>query len=332
MFIARTHRLSCLALITPILLAGCSGGGEQPAQSATPKAAPTTVASTTATPSAVATPVASLTPTVELSPLGGKPLSEEEKEYLNKLQTAKDLALARNYDKAIPLLDELHTAKPDDLDVAFYLMLSHGATEKAPSKTSKAYEYAQKVLEGSPDSREGLRARSYVNSSNFSLPADFKYGTDTIGTQGNWVLNDTATYKSLGDMAFHSAIPGRLGPADQATLWETEASPATATGAEKLPKGTEIKVLTTKNFLYGLTSWRKPIKGDLKVYDDTIFDVAAMYVEVTGEGELKDKKGWIVNQIDRYRAPKPEGEDEWGVWLPNRLKVEREADFQEEKK
>ena len=330
MIIARNHRLSCLTLITPLLLVGCSGGGDQPTQSATPATSAT--APPTTAPTVAVAPTASLTPTVALSPLGGKPLSEEEKEYLNKLQSAKDLALAKNYDKAIPLLDELHTSKPDDPDVVFYLMLAHGSTEKAPTKTSKAYEYAQKVLEGSPDSRSSQRARSYVNSSNFSLPADFKYGTDTIGTQGNWILNETATYKTSADMPFHSALPGRLGAQDQAVLWETEASPATATGAEKLPKGTDVKVLTNKNFLHSLTSWRKPIKSDLKVFDDTIFDVAAMYVEVVSDGPLKGKKGWIVNQIDRYRAPSPEGEDEWGVWIPNRLKVEREADFKEDKK
>ncbi len=326
MLITANFRRSCLGVVVPLLLTGCSGGGDQPAGTPTsvqtPAASPTTVAS--------ASPNAALTPGAEISPLGGKPLTDEEKEYLNKLQRAKDLALARNYEKAIPLLDELHKQKPDDLNVAFYLMLSHGSTEKAPSKTSKAFEYAQKVMEGSPDSREGERARSYINSANFSLPPTFKYGKETIGSGGGWVLNDTATYKATTDMPFHSAISGRLAPSDQAVLWETEASPATTTSAEKLPKGTEVKVLSTKNFLYGLTSWRKPLKDNLKEYDNTIFDVAAMYVEVTGDGALKGKKGWIVNQVDRWLAVKSEGEDEWGVWVPNRLKVDREADLEAE--
>lgn len=310
----------------PLLLAGCSGGGDQPTGTPAPPQTPAATASVPAT-SASASPTAALTPGTEISPLGGKPLTDEEKEYLNKLQQAKDLALAKNYEKAIPLLDELHQQRPDDLDVSFYLMLSHGSTEKAPSKTSKAFEYAQKVMEGSPDSREGERARSYINSANFSLPPTFKYGKETIGSGGGWVLNDTATYKATADMPFHSAISSRLAPNDQSVLWETEASPATATSAEKLAQGTEVKVLSTKDFLYGLTGWRKPIKDDLKEYDNTIFEVAAMYVEVTGEGPLKGKKGWIVNQVDRWLAAKPEGEDEWGVWIPNRLKVEREADF-----
>lgn len=329
MLITQSTRVRCLAVAVPLLLSGCSGGGsDQP--SGTPTPAKTPAAAVTAAPTAAASvsPSAALTPGDNFSPLGGKPLSEEEKEYLNKLQQAKDLALAKNYEKAVPLLDELHAQKPEDLDVMFYLMLSHGSTEAAPSKTSKAFEYAQKVLAGSPDSREGERARSYINSANFAVPPNFKYGTATIGSGGGWVLNETATYKATVDMPFHSAISGRLSPGDQAVLWETEASPSTATTAEKLAKGTEVKVISTKEFLYGLTSWRKPIKNDFKEFDPTIFDVAAMYIEVTGEGPLKGKKGWVVNQVDRWQAAKPEGEDEWGVWITNRLKVDRNADLE----
>jgi tetratricopeptide (TPR) repeat protein len=256
--------------------------------------------------------------------LGGKPASEAEKEYYTKKKAAEDLALAKNYEEAIPLFEELHAQDPQDVDVMFYLMLSHGSTEQAPNKKSKAFEFAEKILKSAPESREASKARSYVNSANLNIPDKFSYGADTMATQGGWVMTEEALYKTSADFPIHTSMQARLAPPDQAILWETEASPATSSGSEKLPKGTEVKVLSVKDFIYGLTSWRKPVKADPDNYDTTMFDVSAMYVEVTSEGPLKGKKGWIVNHIDRYLGT--EG-DAWGSWISNRLKVLREADL-----
>ena len=328
MSIPRSFRVACVGLGFPLLLAGCSGGDAPASPTARPAATGSPAASGSATPTPIASPSpsADLTPDDGISPLGGKPASEAEKEYYTKKKEAEDLALAKNYEKAIPMFEELLKENSGDIEVMFYLMLSYGSTEPAPSKKGKAYEYAQKILAADPDSREAPKARSYVNSANLSIPDKFKYGDDSMEARGGWVLTEEALYKTTADIPLHSDMTARIGTAEQSTLWETEASPATATGAEKLPKGTEVHVLSTKDFLYGLTSWRKPLKQKDPQLDDTIFDVSAMFVEVTSEGPLKGKRGWIVNQVDRYRgvdgAP-------WGVWISNRLQVAREADIAE---
>lgn len=332
MSIDRNFRIACLGLALSLLLGGCSGN--KPDDSATAKPTPkataaTTPAAGTATPGASGSPSADLTPDAGISPLGGKPASEAEIEYYGKKKQAEDLALAQNYAEAIPLFEALHAENPEDVDVMFYLLLSHGANEPAPTKKSKAYAYAEKLVKTAPDSREAGKARSYINSANLNIPDKFKYGTDTMLAMGGWVLSEEATYKTSVDMPFHTEIKARgLSPQDQATLWETEAAPATSPATEKLPKGTEVKVLGVKDFIYGLTSWRKKVVEDPDKYDTTIFDVSAMYVEVTGEGPLKGQKGWIVNQVDRFLANG--AEDPWGAWISNRLKVLREQDLNTE--
>lgn len=330
----------CLGLALATFVAGCSGGGDapasptnQPAATASPAAtaaatpAPDASATPGATPGATGSPSAELTPEPGISPLGGRVLSETEKEYFNKKEKAKDLALAKNYEAALPILDELHAHDPEDVDVMFYLLLSHGSSEEIPKKKSKAYEFAEKLLKAAPDSREAGKARSYINSANLSIPDKFKYGDDTMDLRGNWVLAEESTYKIASEAPLHTEMQARgLSPGDQAILWETEASPATNPVTDKLPKGTEVKVMGVKDYLYGLTSWRKKLDAKPKL-DTTIFDVTAMYVEVTSEGPLKGKKGWIVNHVDRYLGSSEEG-DVWGSWISNRLQIPRETDLE----
>lgn len=320
-------RKSCLALAFPLLLGGCSGGGDAPASS-TPKPAASLTPAATATASAVptvsATPSTDLTPGSGVSPLGGKPLSEAEKEYSNRKLEAKDMGLAGNHAAAIPVFEELLAKNPEDVEVLFYLVRSHGSLEEAPSKKSKAYGYAEQILKIGPGSREAEKARSYINTANLELPENFPYKMDTMVSMGNWVFDPGDTFKTSAEIPFHSTIGARPSPAEQTALWETEASPATAVGIEKLPKGAEVKVLAVKDFLYSLTSWRKPLKVVKDKFDKSMFDVTAMYVEVTSEGPLKGKKGWIVNHVDRYLATDGDG---WGAWISNRLKVPRESDL-----
>jgi hypothetical protein len=324
MFIYRKSRVAVLSLLFPVLVAGCSGGGDAPA---TPTRQPTASASPQATSSPVAaTPSPDLTPGTGISPLGGKPATEEEKVFYNKRERAKDLALAKNYPAAIPLLEELHVEKPEDMDTMFYLLLSYGSTEEVPKKNSKAFAMAEAIIKESPESREADKARSYINSANLSIPEKFQYGKDTMLAMGEWVPDQEATYKLTGEAALHTNIQARgLSPSDQTVLWETEASPGTSSVTERLTKGAEVKVLAVKDFLYSLTSWRKKVDAKPAKFDTTMFDVTAMYVEVVSEGPLKGKKGWIVNHIDRYLGA-TEG-DEWGSWISNRLKVERENDL-----
>ena len=313
-----------LGLLFPLVVAGCSGGGDAPASPAASPAVSAATPAATGAPAATATPSADLTPGTGISPLGGTPATEEEKEFYNKREEAKDLALARNYVAAIPLLEALHAENPEDMDVMFYLLLCYGSTEDAPKKNSKAFGVAEKIVKRSPDSREADKARSYMNSANLTIPEKFQYGDDTMIAMGSWVMTEEATYKLTSEASLHTGMQARgLSATDQAVLWETEASPATAGATDKLPKGTEVKVLAVKDYLYSLTSWRKKVESDPAKYDTTMFDVTAMYVEVISEGPLKGKKGWMVNHVDRFL-----GSDAWGSWISNRLKVLREADME----
>lgn len=320
-------RQSCLALAFPILLGGCSGGADAPATSTPqPATAVTPAATASAAPAAATSPApsADLTPGTGVSPLGGKPLSEAEKEYNNRKLEAKDMGLAGNHAAAIPVFEELLTKNPQDIEVLFYLVRSYGSMEETPNKKSKAYGYAQEILKIGPGSREAEKARSYINTANLELPENFPYKVDTMASMGNWVFDPGDSFKTSVETPFHSSMGPRLGGPDQTLLWETEASPATAVGVEKLPKGTELKLLAVKDFMYSLSSWRKPLKVVKDQYDKSMFDVTAMYVEVTSEGPLKGKKGWIVNHVDRYLATDGDG---WGAWISNRLKVPRESDL-----
>ncbi len=323
MRIDRKSRLTCIGLMLAWTLGGCSGG--DPAASPTPTPAASVSPGTASSPEPSASPSGEFTPAPGVSPLGGKPLSEEEKEYQIKLKKAEEFALSRNYKEAIPLLEELHEENPKGLETMFYLLLSYGSAEDLPVKDSKAYKYAQEILTLAPDSREASKARSYVNSANLVLPAGFKYGKDTVGLLGGWVVDPDAIYKAKADTPLHTSIQARMGSDDQTILWETEASPKTSTGHETLPKGTDVKILSIKEFFYSLTSWKKALKGKPEVFDKSMFDVAAMYVEVVSEGPLKGKTGWIVNHSERFLES--DGDEQWGVWISNRLDVPREAEL-----
>lgn len=318
-----TIRLAGLGLMLPLMLVGCSKDAPVPAATVTA----TTTASGSPTPETIAasaSPTADLTPTVNLSPLGGTPATEEEIDFYNRKKEAQDLTLNKNYDKAIPLLEKLHTEAPTDTEVLFNLLMSYGSLEPAPSKKSKAYTYAEQILSHGAGTREAEKARAYINTANLALPETFKYGTDTMEQRGNWVFAPEDVFQVKADIPWHTNLSS-LGPADQVILWDTEASPTTSS-AEKLPKGSKVSIVSTRDFFYSLNSWRKILPPKLAEFDPTIFDISAMYVEVVSDGALKGKKGWIVNQADRYLG-KPDAE--WGVWIDNRIQVPRDADLAE---
>jgi hypothetical protein len=302
-----------------LALGGCSGDDPAPDATATPQV--------TATATAAATPTAPKTPEPNISPLGGKPATEEEKEYYRLQKKAEDMVLSRDYEGAIPLLEQAMQQNPDDPDNSFYLLLSHGSLEMVPSKGSAAYPYAKKILEVAPRSNEAERARAYLIGAEFQLPEGFKYGNKTFYTYGAFVFDPQTAYKLNADTPLHADLNARLGKDGKAKLWEAEVAPKMVGEFLKLPKGTEVQILSESHYFHSLTSWRKPLPAQPKEYDDTIFEVNAFYVEVVSEGENKGKKGWIVNQIDRYTGTGQEGEDPFGVWIQDRLDIPREAEI-----
>ena len=326
------HVLIGFGIAVGIALGGCSGDdpATDPTASASPKATDTASASPDATPDGTATPEATAAPSTgqspdpNFSPLGGKPATEEEKEYYRLQKKAEDFVLSRNYEKAIPLLEQALQQRPEDPENAFYLLLSHGSLEMVPSKGSAAYPYAKKVVELSPKSNEAGRARAYLVGAEFTVPKDFKYGDKTFFTYGGFLHDQGTAYKLGADAALHVDLNARLSKEGKATLWEAEIAPQMSTGTVPLKKGTEVQILAETHYFHSLTSWRKPLPAQPQEYDDSIFEVNAFYVEVVSEGENKGKKGWMVNQVDRYIAK--EGEDPFGVWIQDRLGLVREAE------
>lgn len=315
--------LSC-GLLTSVALTGCSGGGDAPA-SATPLPSVSTTPPATATP-AVPSPTATPgpeagTPNPQISPLGGKPATEEEKEYYRLQTRAKDFVLARDYEKAIPLLEQAAKQRPNDVENAFYLLLSHGSLEVIPSKGSAAYPYAKKVVELAPNTNEASRARSYLVGAELSIPKGFKYGDQTFHSLGEFQFEPETAYKLVADTPLHTELAARISPDGQKTLWETEVAPKMSGGTVLLKKGTEVQILSESHYFHSLTSWRKPLPKEPTEYDDSIFEVHGFYVEVVSAGDNKGKKGWIINQVDRF-IDKP-GDDPFGVWISNRLGLAR---------
>ena len=105
-------RLVACGLAAALFIPGCSGDEPAPTPSATASAAPTPQATATKAPNAVKTP------DPHFSPLGGKPATEEEKEYYRLQKKAEDLVFAKNYKDAIPLLEQAYEQQPKDYENA----------------------------------------------------------------------------------------------------------------------------------------------------------------------------------------------------------------------
>ena len=324
------HVLIGFGIAVGLTLGGCSGDdpAATPTASATPQASasasPDAAPEASATPAATSAPTTGNTPDPNYSPLGGKPATEEEKEYYRLQKKAEDFVLSRNYEKAIPLLEQALQQRPEDPENSFYLLLSHGSLEVVPSKGSAAYPYAKKVVELAPKSNEAGRARAYLVGAEFSIPKDFKYGNKTFYTYGGFIHEPGTAYKLAADAPLHVDLNARLSKEGKAALWEAEIAPQMSSGTVALKKGAEVQILSETHYFHSLTSWRKPLADQPQEYDDSIFEVNAVYVEVVSEGENKGKKGWLVNQMDRYIAKA--GDDPWGVWIEDRLGLVREAE------
>lgn len=309
----KVQLLGC-GLAASLLFSGCSGDDpeDNPTASATP------------TPAVAVTPTAPKTPAPNISPLGGKPATEQEKQYYKLQKKAENLVLAKSYKEAIPLLEQAVEQQPDDVENSFYLLLSHGSLEQVPSKGSAAYPYAKRVVELDPNSNEASRAKAYLVGAELDVAEDFKYGKDTFASKGGFVYDGETAYKLSGKALLHTGLNARLGKDDKATLWEAEVAPEMIDSSTlELEKGTEVAILSETHFFYSLTSWRKPLRAKPEEFDNNIFEINAFYVEVISDGDSKGKKGWLVNQIDRYLNE--DAPDPWGTWVPDRLGLEREA-------
>lgn len=290
-----------------LAISGCTGGG---GADATP-----TPGGETATASATPTPTSTFTPFV------AETASPEEIAYYNLKKKAEELVLARSFEEALPVLDEASTIQPDDLDVIFLLLLTHGNLETEPVVGSPAYEYAQKLIELKADAKEAERARSYIASAH-SEPEEPKtrVGADTIAARRGFKPEEGASYELTTDTFLFTGAAQSLGREGKKRLWEMEVYPEGETEMLGIPKGQTMVVLAQDEYYYSKNAWRGPVPENSKKWDSSMYQVGAFYVEITSDGEFKGKRGWIVNQLDRWVTDE-DGKDPWGVWIPNRLLV-----------
>lgn len=308
-------------------LAGCGGGGGDPAPSPSGTAAATATPGTDATPDATpATPVANGTPSTAVTPFEAETPSPEEVAYYRLKKKAEDLVLSRAYEEAIPILMEAAETKPQDGEVQFFLMLAHGNLEREPAPDSEAYKYAQKVLEMLPRSNEADKAASYIASAHSEPEVErTTVGSDTLDLfRGQWKIEEGFIYRNQEECYMFTGAAKTLGVDGERRLWQMEVYPEGEPEKVLVPANTPMVIINDTQYPYGKNSWRRPLPrkiGPGTEFDRTVYMVAAVYVEITAEGELAKKRGWIVNQMDRWIATRPGEKEPWGVWVENRLKL-----------
>lgn len=95
--------------------------------------------------------------------------SPQESTFL-LIREGTDLTLQGKYKQALVPLEKAEKITPDDPEVVQQLFLCYAGMEELPSKKSKAYAYAQRVVELVPEIR-AAKAREYLE------------GAETIGLQ-----------------------------------------------------------------------------------------------------------------------------------------------------
>ena len=300
------------ALAFSLLACGGGGGGGGKKKKKKKKKTPSPTATVAPTPAVVYTPSGPFTPFV------AETASPEEVAYYNLKKKAEDLVLAKSYEEALPVLQEALETNADDHDIHFLLLLTHGNLEVEPTVDSEAYKHAKRVIEIKATANEAQRARSYIASAHSEpeVPRT-EVGSDTIPKA--WAVEEGAAYELTVPCSLLLGEKQSLGVKGKRRLWEMEVYPEGEDNKIDLPAKTQMVILAKENFLYSKLSWRGRTPTERKLFDSTMYNLGAFFVEVTGDGEFKGKKGWIVNQMDRFISDDPESP--WGVWTPNRLLV-----------
>ena len=317
---------------TWLLVGGCSGG--------TPPATPTTAVTTSATtsaetgtpapagtetpsetPDASATATPDGTGTPDLSATG-TPGAEEtlDPAYVKLKEEGLNLALGKGYEEAIPHLNKALEVKPDDPEVHFYLMLSHGNVEDSPSPKSEAYPHAKKVLELAPGSSMAERARDYVLSAESEPKKPMPdLNADPIERPGAWKVDSSVVYTLPTAV---NLLPDRKwGDSTMKELWYLEVVPRSVAEKIEIPKGTKVTLLDGKDYHFSKLSWRGAKLKD-EDFDTDTFLLTVFEIEVD-DGPKKGTKGWMVNQMDRFAGLTEKNVRVWGTKVGPRLPIAR---------
>lgn len=328
------HRHALAAtLAIGLLTSGCSGGGTPPA---TPTTAVTTSATTsvetTTTPAATGTETPGAeTGTPEATASGtpgetasGTPTAEEtlDPAYVKLKEEGVNLALGKGYADAVPALEKALEVKPDDPEVHFYLMLSQGNLEETPTPKSPAYTHAKKVLDLAPGSTMAERARDYILSAESEPKKPMKdLPADPIGPPHDWLVKQNAVYTMEAPVYM---IPDKkFGDDLSKELWYLELVPQSVTEKVLVPKGTQFTIHSGLDYYYGKTSWKggkpRPEEFDTNMYELNVFEI-----EIES-GDMKGKRGWYVNQLDRFLGVDEKENPVFGVKIGPRLGIRHDG-------
>ncbi len=306
---------------------GCSGGS--------PPTAPTTSVTTAATTSVETTPAATGTEMAAATPEAtasgtpeetGTPTPGEtvDPAYQKVKDEGINMAMAKGYAEAVPSLEKALELKPDDPEVHFYLMLSQGNLEETPGPKSEAYKHAKKVLELAPGSTMAERARDYILSAESEPAKPMKdLPADPIGPPRGWKVKNNAVYTLDAPVFF---LPDKkMNDQLQKELWYLELVPNSVSEKVQLPKGTQYTVQEGFDYYYGKTSWRAGgAKPNPAEFDTNMYTVNAFEIEVEN-GPNKGKRGWFVNQMDRFLGVDEKEEAVFGVKIGPRLGISHDG-------
>lgn len=328
------HRhLLAATLFLGLAASGCSSG---PAPTTSTNTAATTSVTATSTPVAPATetPAATAeTGTPEATASGtpaesasGTPTPGEtlDPAFIKLKDEGQAMAMARGYADAVPTLEKALELKSDDPEVHFYLMLSQGHLEETPGPKSEAYKHAKKVLELAPGSTMADRARDYILSAESEPAKPMKdLAADPIGPPRGWKVKNNAVYTLEAPVFF---IPDKkMNDQLQKELWYVELVPNSVTDKIQLPKGTQYTVQAGTDYYFGKTSWRggnaKPNPAE---FDTNMYEITAFEIEIEN-GPNKGRRGWFVNQMDRFLGVDEKEEPVFGVKVGPRLAIGREG-------
>ena len=292
-----------------VLLVGCGHKA--------PVATPTVAVSVTPTETVTPTP----TPTAEPT---------EDPAYVKLRNDAKDLALGKDYQSALPILKKALEMRKDDPEVYFYLMLCQGNLEESPSTKSEAYTNAKKVLELGPTTDFAARAKDYIVSAESESKKPTKDLDDEmqIDGGGEYKLVTNGLYKTQVPTVLLESNLDSLSAETKKLLWWSQVQPDSVPDKTPVPKGTKLSIKKYQNFFYSRNSWRgdeRRSRGSERPdLDKNYFCITTLDVFIE-DGPLKGKHGWLFNQMDRFRGVDKDGNNVWGVKTKPAVLLERLA-------
>jgi hypothetical protein len=273
-----------------------------------------------------------------------------------------DLALAKGWEKALPLLSQAAEQNPDDAEIQFYLMLSKGNLEDGPSVHSEAYFHAKNVLDLAPDSTEATRALDYLaaaeseallkgeaipamtmtsgSPSPSASPGASKSPSPSKSPSGTGKSPYAPTKEpALADKEIFVVTPGQavqlpeairsqdsminqLSDQIQKRIWQTEVYPKAAQPVREMPKGAKVRLQDAQTFYYNIASWRGPVVYAEDDKRNIVYDGNTYRVGAV-HIVVTEPDGREVRSWMVNHLERMQPDGTWKVLIGNRLKLQR---------